>query len=71
MSVPQPTPVLSPCIGLCQLDVRGYCVGCQRTGDEIGRWLTMSDGERLRLMHDVLPQRESHEDRESHEEDRQ
>lgn len=48
---------LSPCIGVCRLDARGFCIGCQRTGDEIARWRGMSDGERLRLMQDVLPAR--------------
>ena len=48
---------LSPCIGVCRLDERGFCMGCQRTVDEITRWRSMSDGERLRLMQDVLPAR--------------
>jgi predicted Fe-S protein YdhL (DUF1289 family) len=49
---------LTPCIGTCRLDERGYCLGCQRTGEEIGRWRTMSDGERLHLMREVLPTRQ-------------
>lgn len=58
MSFPVPNkPVLTPCIGVCRLDADGLCEGCARTGDEIGRWLDMSDAERLRLMNDVLPQR--------------
>ncbi|TAN17638.1 MAG: DUF1289 domain-containing protein [Rhodanobacter sp.] len=50
---------LTPCIGICRLDAHGYCVGCRRTGEEIGRWRGMSDAERLRLMRDVLPLRPS------------
>jgi uncharacterized protein len=47
----------SPCIGICQLDViSGYCVGCARTGAEIGGWAGMSDGERRAVL-DALPQR--------------
>jgi predicted Fe-S protein YdhL (DUF1289 family) len=49
--------VLSPCIGVCQLDERGLCVGCRRTGAEIARWGQMNDDERLRLMDVVLPMR--------------
>jgi predicted Fe-S protein YdhL (DUF1289 family) len=58
-SVPNPTetPSLTPCIGLCRLDVHGYCIGCLRTGEEIGRWRAMSDAERLRVMREVLPLR--------------
>ncbi len=50
--------MLSPCTGVCCLDERGLCEGCYRTGDEIARWSSMSDGERLRLMEDELPRRE-------------
>lgn len=59
-NVPNPAESLplTPCIGLCRLDARGYCIGCQRTGDEIGRWRTMSDAERLHVMHEVLPNRD-------------
>ncbi len=51
--------VLSPCIGICTLAPNGHCEGCFRTGDEIARWLSMSDDERLRLMDHVLPAREA------------
>lgn len=62
MNTPQPTPILSPCTGVCRLDLRGYCVGCSRTGDEIMRWVTMGKAERARLMDEVLPQRARHEE---------
>jgi predicted Fe-S protein YdhL (DUF1289 family) len=48
---------LTPCIGICRLDTRGYCEGCLRTGEEIARWRGMDDAERLRLMREVLPSR--------------
>ena len=51
--------VLSPCTGVCTLGHEGYCLGCLRTGDEIARWLQMSDDERLRLVEHVLPQRDA------------
>jgi uncharacterized protein len=51
--------VLTPCIGVCTLDPAGFCDGCLRTGDEIARWLSMSDAERLHLMDCVLPVREA------------
>lgn len=50
--------VLTPCIGVCTLDPTGFCDGCFRTGNEIARWLSMSDAERLDLMERVLPERE-------------
>lgn len=51
--------VLSPCIGVCTLDDDGYCHGCLRSNAEIARWMQMDDDERLRLMEQVLPARES------------
>lgn len=51
--------VLSPCIGVCELDDNGLCRGCHRTGAEIARWPQMNDDERLRMMETVLPERES------------
>ncbi len=47
----------TPCTGVCRLDERGYCVGCRRTGEEIGRWRAMSDFERLHVMQVILPGR--------------
>jgi hypothetical protein len=49
----------SPCIKVCQMDpVRGVCIGCCRTLDEIGRWSRMSDQERVAIM-EKLPERRS------------
>lgn len=37
----------SPCVNVCQMDpVRGVCIGCCRTLDEIARWALMTDMER-------------------------
>jgi hypothetical protein len=48
---------LTPCIGVCRLDERDCCTGCQRTRDEITRWSRMSDGEKLHVMRVILPER--------------
>lgn len=43
--------VKSPCIGTCVLDPRsGFCIGCYRTGDEIGAWMGLSDGNKKRVI---------------------
>jgi predicted Fe-S protein YdhL (DUF1289 family) len=57
-SVNPPAVILTPCIGVCALDARGYCEGCHRTGAEIAAWRGLSDAERRHLMFDVLPERE-------------
>lgn len=51
-------PILSPCIGICYLNVQGYCEGCHRTGDEIARWISYDDIQRRHIMEQLLPARE-------------
>jgi predicted Fe-S protein YdhL (DUF1289 family) len=47
----------TPCIKVCTLDAAsGLCVGCGRTGDEIGGWLTRTPEQRRSIMA-ALPQR--------------
>ncbi|MBK9083157.1 MAG: DUF1289 domain-containing protein [Rhizobiales bacterium] len=49
--------VASPCVKICVIDTRtGWCVGCGRTGAEIGAWLTMSDDAK-RALGAALPAR--------------
>lgn len=50
--------VLSPCIGVCELDDSGHCLGCLRSVAEIAAWSRMDDPQRLHLMETVLPARE-------------
>ncbi len=59
MSAPEFRAVLSPCIGICELDAQGLCEGCLRTPDEIAAWPQMNDDQRLRWLELVLPQREA------------
>ena len=41
----------SPCIKVCQMDpVRGVCIGCCRTLDEIARWGSMAPEEQESVM---------------------
>ena len=51
----------SPCINVCSLDGRGYCIGCLRTGAEIGRWLAMSGEEQWRLIAELAERRKQTE----------
>ena len=41
--------IASPCIGICKLDQKsGFCIGCKRTIEEIGRWAMLDDPARHR-----------------------
>ncbi|MGH8201481.1 MAG: DUF1289 domain-containing protein [Steroidobacteraceae bacterium] len=48
----------SPCTKVCSLDEQGYCVGCLRTADEIGRWTSMSAAEQWRVVAELKRRRE-------------
>jgi predicted Fe-S protein YdhL (DUF1289 family) len=48
--------VLSPCIKVCKLNIKGYCVGCFRKIDEITHWSAMTEEDRKVIM-EVLPKR--------------
>ena len=44
----------TPCIKVCQMDpVKGVCIGCCRTLDEIARWGGMSERERELVMREL------------------
>jgi hypothetical protein len=47
----------SPCINVCTLDGRGLCVGCLRSGEEIGRWMAMSAEEQWQLLEQLAQRR--------------
>jgi hypothetical protein len=49
--------VMSPCIGICTLDPKsGFCLGCKRTLEEIGRWVMLDDAARQKVL-EQLPTR--------------
>ncbi|TAN22364.1 MAG: DUF1289 domain-containing protein [Acidobacteria bacterium] len=50
----------TPCTGVCQAP-DGVCAGCGRTLAEIAAWRALSEEERLRIMHEVLPLRRHRE----------
>ena len=46
-----PPPVKSPCILVCQLDLKsGLCAGCGRSRGEIAQWSRFTDAERETVM---------------------
>ena len=57
-SAPMARRVMSPCIGICMIDPKGsgFCLGCKRTIEEIGRWAMLDDIERQKIL-DQLPGR--------------
>ena len=52
--------VVSPCVKVCIVDpVRGVCLGCCRTLDEIASWGSMTDPDRRRVMAELGSRRKA------------
>ena len=42
--------IKSPCIAVCKIDYEsGYCLGCNRTIEEITNWSSLSDSEKKKI----------------------
>jgi predicted Fe-S protein YdhL (DUF1289 family) len=51
------SPLSTPCTKVCTIDPQSkLCLGCGRTLNEIGRWSSLSEDERRRIM-SLLPAR--------------
>lgn len=45
---------ISPCIGVCKLDVtNNLCVGCLRSADEIAKWAQLDNEKALKIMEEI------------------
>jgi len=43
-------PVPSPCIGVCQSNTKGYCLGCLRSRTERQKWNDLMPSEKMRVI---------------------
>ena len=57
---PQKPPILSPCLGICEVGMDGLCVGCLRTLDEIACWGALDDAGRHEILRAVEDRRADH-----------
>ena len=42
--------VPSPCVGVCQSDEKGYCLGCMRTREERQSWITLNSDDKQKVI---------------------
>ncbi len=43
-------PVPSPCVGICQSNSKGYCLGCLRSRTERQKWNGLMPAEKMRVI---------------------
>lgn len=59
MELDLPTPIPSPCIGVCRMDENDeLCLGCQRTTEELCAWSGATEDEKRAVWVKVLERRE-------------
>lgn len=51
--------IASPCIGVCQVNNKGYCKGCLRNRNERLYWHTFSDVQRRLLLKVLVARRQA------------
>ena len=54
-------PVVSPCVGICQLDPRSICFGCGRLIGEIAEWSGASEARRREIVDDAAARQQAFE----------
>lgn len=40
----------SPCVGICTLNKKGYCIGCLRNRKERQSWHTLNEDEKYKIL---------------------
>lgn len=40
----------NPCVGICEVNNRGYCLGCFRSRDERFYWNKLTDGDKSKVL---------------------
>lgn len=43
-------PVPNPCVGVCQSNAKGYCMGCLRSRTERLKWNDLMPAEKMRVL---------------------
>jgi len=54
---PEQVAVATPCVGLCDLDAAGLCIGCGRTTAEIMAWRDLDPPARQAAMAELAARR--------------
>lgn len=57
--------VPSPCVGICQSDDKGYCMGCMRTRDERQQWINLTSDNKQKVIKRCI-QRKRRKDNKQH-----
>ncbi|MEW6981539.1 DUF1289 domain-containing protein [Colwelliaceae bacterium 6471] len=55
--------VPSPCVGVCQSDEKGCCLGCMRTRDERQQWISLNSDDKQKVIKRCLQRKKRKENK--------
>lgn len=55
--------VPSPCVGICQSNVKGYCLGCMRTRDERQDWMNLDNDNKQKVIKRCIQRKKRQENK--------
>lgn len=47
----------NPCVGICQMNKKGYCIGCLRNRTERQAWHTLGDDDKHKILNKIIKRR--------------
>jgi len=59
--------VPSPCVGVCQSDDKGYCLGCMRTREERKDWIRFDNNNKQKVIKRCIQRKKRKENKNKHE----
>ncbi|NQY86991.1 MAG: DUF1289 domain-containing protein [Colwellia sp.] len=53
----------SPCVGICQSNIKGYCLGCMRTRDERQDWINLDNDNKQKVIKRCMQRKKRQQDK--------
>jgi len=58
--------VPSPCVGICQSNIKGYCLGCLRTRDERQDWINFDNDNKQKVIKRCIQRKKRQQNKNNH-----
>ena len=55
--------VPSPCVGICESNTKGYCLGCMRTRDERQDWINLDNDNKQKIIKRCIQRKKRQENK--------
>lgn len=58
--------VPSPCVGICESNAKGYCLGCMRTRDERQDWINLDNDGKKKVIKRCIQRKKRQQNKNKH-----